>query len=60
MIRPPSWRILFLYIVPPIAFEPSTYTAQGTNLDACLIRTLLEVVECAVSYGITIQRSFLH
>lgn len=52
--------ISFLYILSPIASEPSIYIAQGVSLDACPIKALLEVVECAVSYEITVQRSFLH
>ena len=48
------------YIVPPIASEPSAYTSEGINLDACLIKTLLEVVKCAMSCGITVEESFLH
>ena len=60
MIRPPSWRDFFPYIVPPIAFEPSTCTFEGINLDACPIRTLLEVLKCAMSCGITVQGLFFH
>ena len=52
--------ISLLYIVPPIASETSTCTTQGISLDACPIRALLELVECAMSYEITVQRSFLH
>ena len=32
----------------------------GSNLDACPIKALLEVVESVVSYGTTVQVSFSH
>lgn len=41
--------ISFLYIVPPIASEPSTCMTQGINLDICPIKALLEVLECVVT-----------
>ena len=51
---------MFLYIVPLIASEPSTCTSHCSNLDACPIKTLLEVVDCVISYRATIQGSFSH
>ena len=49
----------FPFIVPLIASQPSLCTFQGNHLDACPIKTLLELVERAVSYE-TIQVSFPH
>ena len=40
--------------------QPSICTSQGNNLDACPIRTHLEVVERAVSYEVTVQVFFPH
>jgi len=37
-----------------IASQPSIYTSQGSNLDACPIKALLEVVERAVSCGVIV------
>ena len=48
------------YIVFSIASQSSTCTSKGNNLDACPIKTLLEVVESVVSCGITVQVSFPH
>ena len=50
--------VSFLYIVSPNASDPSTYTSQGCNWDACPIKTLLEVVESVVCCGTTVQVSF--
>ena len=41
-----------------IASKPSIRMSQRNNLDACPIKTLLEVVEKAVSYGVTVQVFF--
>ena len=50
----------FPYIVPSVTSQPFTCTIQGNHLDACPIRTLLEVVERAVSCEVTVQISFPH
>ena len=47
----------FPYIVPPIASQLSICMFQGNHLDACPIKTLLEVVERVVSYE-NVQVSF--
>ena len=49
----------FPFIVSPIASQPSICTFQGNHLDVCPIKTLLEVVERAVSCEI-VQVSFPH
>ena len=49
----------FPYVVPSVASQPSICTTQGNPLDACPIKTLLEVVERAMSYENTIQVIFL-
>ena len=53
-------RCSFTYIAPFIAFQPSIYTSQRNNLDAYPIKPLLEVLQRAVSCGITVQVSFPH
>lgn len=56
----PFRGVSFPYIVHQIAFEPSTCTAKGLSLDTCLIKALLEVIECAMRCEITAQGSFFH
>ena len=53
-------QVSFLYIFSSIASQLSICTYQGNHLDVCLIRTLLEVVQKAVSCEITVQVSFPH
>ena len=57
---PPFGGVSFSYIVNRIASQPSTCIAKSLSLDDCPIMDLLEVIECAVNYEITIQGSFLH
>ena len=49
----------FPFIASPIASQPSIYMFQGNHLDVCPIKTLLKVVERAVSCE-TVQVSFPH
>ena len=53
------WRSL-PYIVPSITSQPSICTILGNPLDACPIKTILEMVEGAVNHENIIQVSFLH
>ena len=48
----------FPYIVISIASQPFICTFQENHLDACPIRTLLEVVERTMSCEITVHMSF--
>ena len=48
------------FLIQSIISQPSICTFQGNHLDACPIRTFLEVVERAISCEITIHVSFPH
>ena len=48
----------FPYIVISIAFQPFNFTFQENYLDACPIKTFLEVVERAMSCEITVHMYF--
>ena len=48
----------FPYIVISIAFQPFICMFQENHLDACPIKTFLEVVERAMSCEITVHMSF--
>ena len=50
----------FSYIVSSIESQASICTSQENNLDACPIKTLLEVEERAVHCEVTVHVSFLH
>ena len=50
----------FPYIVISIASQSFICTFQENHLDACPIRTLLEVVERAMSCEIAVHMSFSH
>lgn len=54
------WRSLFSYIATWNASQLSTWTITISHLDACPIKALREVVECAISCEDTVQGSFNH